>query len=190
MIKTLEEYLRLSESDVPQERHRALDEFLPEHICYEFVKLYPERKKWLLNNPTVPLSLLEILADDPDWKVRGSVAEHPNISPELCEKLSCDEDECVRRRIIFNLKTPTEIFKKLLDDPVEDCAEAAKEKYEMRLQGIEDKRMTPLELVQSLEAWHAKLEPYYPDPPNKGPIPDIIPLNELKRIWPPEEEKE
>jgi len=82
-------------------------------------------REWVAHNKTVPLSILEALADDSDERVRMFVAMKGKLTLELFQKLSTDPSETVRTRLVYNRKVPTPILEKMVNDPSSVVAEVA-----------------------------------------------------------------
>jgi len=73
----------------------------------------------------VPVEILTVLAYDPNPEVRHSVAMKNKLPLALMLLLADDEDETVRRRIVHNRNTPTEVLRKLTADRILEIAEVA-----------------------------------------------------------------
>lgn len=124
MINSAEEFVRLRTSDERGEYEQAAYDSAPLEVWRDVIRRYPEMRKWVAVNKTVPLEILSILAKDEDVDVRWMVAMKRKLSAELFELLSRDSDETVRVRIVFNRKTPIEIIERLAEDPSELVREA------------------------------------------------------------------
>ena len=116
MIESAEEFTRLRESEIPEEYVRSAEDELPLEIGMELVKNFPEMKQWVVINKTVPIEILELLADDEDENVRFEVASKRKLTRDLFLKLSKDPDATVRGRIVFNAKTPIDILRGMYPD--------------------------------------------------------------------------
>jgi hypothetical protein len=128
MIESAEEFVRLRTSDIQAEYDRAALEEVPEAVCLDVIARYPHMRRWIAHNKTVPLSVLWVLAADPDPGVRSRVAMKRKADPELLHVLAKDPDEGVRERVAYNAKAPRWILEMLVDDPVERIAERARER--------------------------------------------------------------
>ena len=64
---------------------------------------------------------------------KRNMATKKNLTPDLFEKLSNDEDEGVRKILACNPNIPIEILEKLTHDEWDGCAEAAKRNLAERL---------------------------------------------------------
>ncbi len=135
MIESAEEFVRLRESEDPDEYQRAAHEPASEAVWFEVVERYPEMRKWVAHNKTVPLSVLAVLASDPDSDVRDMVAMKRKVGPELLSRLAGDSHEGVRQSVATNAKTPREILERLANDPDEDIREAAQGQLERLASG-------------------------------------------------------
>lgn len=76
----------------------------------------------VLDNPSAPARVLRVLADDPDWGVRCSVAHHVNTPRDVLVKLAHDEEERVREVAICNDNIPARVFDEVI---VRDASKAA-----------------------------------------------------------------
>src|SRR5262245_28059084 len=110
MILTAEEFARLRYSDDPAEYNRAAHEEAPLEVWLAVIERYPDLREWVAHNKSVPLSILERLATDPDDKVRWTVATKRKLSHELQALLARDPDPTVRQRIACKAKCATDIL--------------------------------------------------------------------------------
>jgi HEAT repeat protein len=95
------------------------------------------------SNPNTPLELLQQLAKDEDLWVRKEVAENPNTPAELLQQLAKDEDSDARREVAKNPNTPVELRLELLQQLAKD------EKWAVRREVARNPN-TPGELLQQL----------------------------------------
>lgn len=116
MIKTAEEFIRLRNSDKPEEYRRAATEAAETGLWIEIISQFPEMKVWVSHNKTVPLEVLDALAHDPDRAVRLKVATKNKLSDDLYRLLASDADDGVRQRISFNKNTPRDVLERLSRD--------------------------------------------------------------------------
>ena len=116
MICTAEEFARLRRSDDPDEYQRASSDEAPLEVWLSVVERMPELREWVAHNKTVPLSILEQLANDPDSGVRATVAGKRTLSPALQWALAKDPDPSVRERLAYNGKCLTEVLCLLSED--------------------------------------------------------------------------
>lgn len=73
VIESAEEFVRLRISDDPAKYNRAAHDEASESTWREVIERFPDMRFWVAQNKTVPLSVLEILRQDPDDKVRHMV---------------------------------------------------------------------------------------------------------------------
>jgi hypothetical protein len=73
VIESAEEFVRLRSSEIPEEYRLAAHDRADESTWREIVDRFPEMRFWVAQNKTVPLSILEVLRDDPDEQVRSMV---------------------------------------------------------------------------------------------------------------------
>ena len=129
MITSADEFVRLRSSKEPSEYRRAAWEPAPIEVWNDVLQRFPEMREWVAHNKTIPLTVLETLADDADERVRTTVATKNKLTPELFHKLAMDPSESVRARIAYNRNVPTEILRKLRGDPCANVAEAARSRF-------------------------------------------------------------
>ncbi|NEX94857.1 hypothetical protein [Caulobacter sp. 17J65-9] len=118
MITSADEFKRLRTSDDLDEQDRATHEPADEQVWLEVVARFPELRSWVARNKTVPLSILRLLAADPDPDVRSEVAMKRKLDRALFEALADDPDPGVRRRLIWNRQTPADLLARLATDPL------------------------------------------------------------------------
>lgn len=110
------------------EYDRAALEPAADEVWLDVIQRFPEMRRWVAHNKTVPEPILEVLAEDPDAEVRSSVAMKRKLSSELFARLAGDSEPHVRMRIALNQKVPEVILEMLAGDPDPDVAEAARER--------------------------------------------------------------
>lgn len=113
MINSAEEFKRLRESLVEEEYHRAAHDEASEAVWYDVIEKYPEMKTWVVHNKTVPLSILDFLAGDPNPDIRSDVARKRKLSRDLFVLLSNDSNVSVLFALANNPKIPRDIFHNL-----------------------------------------------------------------------------
>ena len=126
MIDSAAEFVRLRQSEIPEEYMRAANEEASHAVWVEVVDNYPDMRQWVAHNKTVPLSVLEVLAADPQSTVRHTVAMKRKLSPELFEALAKDPDETVRAAVARNPKAPMDVLSRLCRDAVALVSSAAR----------------------------------------------------------------
>ncbi|MEX6662893.1 hypothetical protein [Pseudomonas sp. W2-17] len=125
MIKSAEEFVALRSSDLKSEYDRAAMEEASVSVWREIIIKYPNYRRWVAHNKTVPLEILEDLCIF-DSTIRQAVARKRKLSPALFETLSRDVSDVVRVAIAANRKTPIAILERLLTDQDEDVANVAR----------------------------------------------------------------
>jgi len=128
MIESAEEFVYLRNSEVIEEYGRAANEEASLDTWQEVIMRYPEMKKWVAHNKSVPLEILRILAADSDRDVRWVVATKRKLSKELQLQLARDCDEGVRNRIAYNTKAYKEPLELLTHDNFESTKKKAIER--------------------------------------------------------------
>lgn len=125
MIHSAEEFVRLRQSEDPDECRRASSDEAPFGVWLSVIDRFPEMRSWVAHNKTVPLEILGRLAADLDAGVRATVASKRNLSSALQSLLRIDADASVRERLACNAKCDPEILRLLASDPEEFIRSAA-----------------------------------------------------------------
>jgi CRISPR/Cas system-associated protein Cas10 (large subunit of type III CRISPR-Cas system) len=128
MIKSADEFVRLRTSEHREEYFLAANDEAPLSVWLDVIGRFPEMKEWVAHNKTVPLEILDLLAEDAGPRVRAAVADKRKLSRKLFEILSRDCNEVVRHRIACNSKTPIEVLKRLAIDDVTFVRRAAEKR--------------------------------------------------------------
>ena len=116
MIQSANEFVQLTEEN----SSRAVGEAaVSEDVWFEVIRSFPTFKEWVVQNKTVPISVLRVLATDQDTKVRFFVAMKNKCDEEILQQLSSDPDEAVRVRVVWNRKASPSILEKLANDSSE-----------------------------------------------------------------------
>ncbi|NML31665.1 hypothetical protein [Paraburkholderia antibiotica] len=131
MIHSAEEFIALRDSSLKDEYDRAATDEAPVSVWKDVIDRFPEYRKWVAHNKTVPLEILTLLCQfEPD--VRRFIAVKRKLSDELFELLSKDLDAVVRQGIASNKKTPVSIIRRLVQDEDQDVSRVAKYNLENR----------------------------------------------------------
>jgi hypothetical protein len=116
MITTSAEFIRLRQSEVPEEYMRAGDDEADLKVWLEVIDRHPEMRQWVAQNKTVPISILEVLSLNSDQAVRYTVATRRKLSYQIFVRLARDPDESIRAAIARNPKVPQELLDALVRD--------------------------------------------------------------------------
>jgi len=73
-------------------------------------------KQQVAKVPGISSEIAQLLADDPEWRVRHMLAQNKDVPADVIEKLSRDENVEVRQRIAKNEATPPETLTRLTKD--------------------------------------------------------------------------
>jgi hypothetical protein len=133
VIESAEEYVRLRESEVPAEYGRAADEAAGMDVWLDVSARFPDHRKWVAHNKTVPLEILEILeilATDRDPDIRWTVANKGKSTPAILDRLAWDPDEGVRLIVALHRKTSTETLRRLTEDTWAKISEEARRRLD------------------------------------------------------------
>jgi hypothetical protein len=128
MIHSADEFVELRTSKNPDRYRRAAIDSAPDHVWLEVIERYPDMRKWVAHNKTVPAHILRLLASDPDRDVRVTVAAVRRVEPSVLETLAKDPDEGVRRAVVFNAKAPEGALRILVHDNWDLIAKKANER--------------------------------------------------------------
>lgn len=124
MITSAEEFVALRSSSIKSEYDRAATEEAPISVWREVIKNYPDYRRWVAQNKSVPLETLEELRQF-DSTIRQFVAAKRKLSLAMFEALSQDESYVVRIAIAANKKAPIEILERLHSDKNKHVSRAA-----------------------------------------------------------------
>lgn len=116
MITSAEEFVRLRTSENPDEYLRAAWDEAAVDVWLEVLENYPDMAFWVAQNKTVPVEILKLLADNPEWRVRMMVASKNRLPEELQLKLAHDPDFSVRKGIAANKKATLKALQILVDE--------------------------------------------------------------------------
>jgi hypothetical protein len=124
VITSAEEFVALRTSSIKSEYDRAATEEAPFSVWREVIKNYPDYRRWVAQNKSVPLEILEELCQF-DSTIRQFVAAKRKLSLAMFEALSQDESYVVRIAIAANKKAPVEILERLHGDKNKHVSRAA-----------------------------------------------------------------
>lgn len=131
MINSVDEFVRLRTSDNPDEYGRTIHESLEQNVWFEILNARPDMIFWVVQNKTVPLSVLEQLASHSDSTIRRAVARKRKLSQAIFDQLAHDPDEYVRLAIAMNAKVPRNLLLELAQDESQVVADGANSKLVM-----------------------------------------------------------
>jgi hypothetical protein len=126
MINSAEEFVRLRTSNNMDEYLKAAWDEAPVEIWLDVIRKFPEMKKWVAHNKSIPIEIMEILSDDEDESVRFNIASKNRLPEYLQLKLAKDSDSSVRQRIVYNKKATLKSIELLLNDEDEEIKEKAR----------------------------------------------------------------
>ena len=132
MINSAEEFCALRVSDDPEEYTRAAYDTASVEVWADVIAKYPDMRFWVAQNKTVPLSILEVLAQDPDENVRSMVARKRKLSESIQLILARDVDPSVRGALARNAKVTPAVLSLLLADTDSDIRRLATERLATR----------------------------------------------------------
>jgi hypothetical protein len=116
MIHSVDEFVRLRTSQDPSAYGRSADESASDETWLEIIKRFPDMRFWVAVNKTIPAHIMELLASDPDPRVRGHIARKNRASLSILTKLASDPEPSVRHGVIANKKVPLDLLQKLAGD--------------------------------------------------------------------------
>jgi len=116
MIDSAEQFRALRESEYIEEYHRAAHDEAPLEVWLDIIARMPDMRFWVAQNKTVPIRVLEQLADDSDTRVRDMVARKRKIPESLQIKLATDTDATVRCALASNANLTPRALAILFDD--------------------------------------------------------------------------
>lgn len=89
-------------------------------------------KEWVARNKTIPMPILERLAQDPEPRVRFAVATKNKLSNEVMLSLAYDPDASVRERLAYNKNVNDETLRLLTRDAVDGISKVALKRLSLR----------------------------------------------------------
>ena len=125
-IESIEEYLKLSNSDKKEDYDRTIREELSEELVSVIIKNYPNKHSLLVHNKFVPIEALRILAMSNNVDVRFTVAMKKKCDRSIFGILMKDEDFSVRMAVVRNNKLPIDLLEILTFDKEYEISEEAK----------------------------------------------------------------
>jgi len=125
MIETVAEFVRLVESDDPDERRRSAWEAALPQVWKSLVENHPEMRFWVAGNRTVPDVILRILAIDPEWRVRHRVASRKSCPSDILELLSNDTHDSIVSLVAGHPNTPSSALRRLARYPWDQVSKKA-----------------------------------------------------------------
>ena len=128
MIDSADEFIRLRDSDDPDDYRRAASEPATVAVWIDVIARHPDARVWVARNKTVPIEILSILAEDPNPDVRFAVSMKRKLTPELLDRLADDADESIRLQVARHRNTPTATLERLSRDDWETVAATATER--------------------------------------------------------------
>lgn len=130
MINSAEEFVRLRLSENMDEYLKAAWDDAPFEVWLEVIRKYPEMSEWVAHNKSIPVEIMEILADDTNERVGFNVATKNRLPEHLQLKLAKDSDCSVRQRIVYNKKATYQVISLLLNDLDDDIRTSAKKRID------------------------------------------------------------
>ena len=127
MITSAQEFVALRTSDDPAEQSRATYDEAELGVWLTVVDTYPDMRRWVAHNKTVPHEVLERLASDPDPAVRWTVASKRKLDDALLRRLATDADDTVRARVARHHRTSAAMLEAMLEDDAWTVRQAAQE---------------------------------------------------------------
>jgi hypothetical protein len=116
MINSAEQFRLWRESEDPHQHHHASHQEAPIEVWLDIIERMPDMRFWVAQNKTVPIEVLEYLANDPDLRVRRMVAQKRKLPETLQIKLAEDPEPSVRAALAYNAKVTSQVLAILMDD--------------------------------------------------------------------------
>ena len=126
MIESADEFYRLRTSDDPEEYWHAAHDNAPDDVWREIIARFPDMRVFVAHNKTVPITILDVLANDADWRVRDMVAMKRKLPEYLQLRLAQDTHEAVRRSLVYNARATRRVLELIAHDEVEEIREHAR----------------------------------------------------------------
>ncbi|GEM48141.1 HEAT repeat domain-containing protein [Deinococcus cellulosilyticus] len=123
MIESAKEFVRLRNSDQPEEYHRATWEEAPVEVWMEVIEHHPDMVRWVAHNKSIPKELIRLLAQHPDSDVRFFIAAKRKTPQDVLQKLTRDLCDSIRMQVAVNAKSSRETLQILINDPCDQIRE-------------------------------------------------------------------
>jgi len=123
MINSADEFFQLRTSENSEEYLKAAWDEASIEVWQDVIDRYPDMSFWVAQNKTVPIEILNILSEHPDWRVRSMIASKNKITVDLQMKLVRDNEALVRSSIARNKKATLKILQMLINDENEEIRE-------------------------------------------------------------------
>ncbi|AKH62501.1 MULTISPECIES: hypothetical protein [Photorhabdus] len=134
MIHTIEEFVRLRNSNIPAEYMRAGVDEAPLLIWKELIEKKPDMRVWVARNKTIPKEIIVALSKDDNPIVRDAIAAKYPLDMDIYLSLSKDPDEGIRARLTYNKGLPISILKEMSEsDPSDFVKSQAIDRYQQRI---------------------------------------------------------
>jgi hypothetical protein len=130
MIGSAEEFVQLRSSTEPGEYRRAAHEEAPLEIWLQVIDEYPDFRRWVAHNKTIPLEVLDLLAGDEDAMVRYTVASKRKAPDRILRRLAADPDESVRMRVARHPKASAATLRLLEHDSWDEVREVVRDRLD------------------------------------------------------------
>lgn len=128
MITSADEFIGLRTSSKQEEQEVATHDSAELSVWTDIINRYPKFKPWVVHNKTVPLEILEILAEDADPDVRAAVAKKRKINDKIVSLLAIDGSKQVRHALISNTKLSKDQLRLIKSDDSKWLKAALKQK--------------------------------------------------------------
>lgn len=128
MINSSDEYMKLRSSYNHADCERSVCDTAEISTWIEIINNYRDSKGWVVQNKTIPIEILRILAADSDAQVRAVVASKRKCDDELLRQLSSDPEPEVRLRVAYNKSCNAVTLNILRNDSWSRVAEVAAER--------------------------------------------------------------
>ena len=104
MIDSAKSFVALRISESMEDQYRAAHDSASLETWQSVVREYPEMRFGVAQNKTIPLEILEVLATDPDSRVRDVVAMKRKLPRHLFALLAGDTNDSVRHAVVCNAR--------------------------------------------------------------------------------------
>jgi hypothetical protein len=128
MISSADEFVTLRSSSTKSDYDRAAHDTATDEVWLNVIEQFPEMRKWVAHNKTVPLFVLAVLSKDSDPTVRLMVAMKRKCPGEILMRFAKDSDESVRNAVAMNPGTTIDALKILALDEWAENAEIARQR--------------------------------------------------------------
>ncbi|MDG2390721.1 MAG: hypothetical protein P8M30_15540 [Planctomycetaceae bacterium] len=130
MINSADEFVRLRQSEDPDEYHRAAWEEADVDVWREVMRAYPDMLEWVAHNKSIPEVIIRELYRLGDKKVNDTLARKRKTPLDILEEFAHSSDESLRLSVARHPKAPRSVLMMLQSDDWVEVRKVVNERLE------------------------------------------------------------